>query len=198
MSQQMSKINRDHLDKFYEYDLWLEGRTLYIGANASHNFTEEFGPDEISCFTTEKIIKGLSILDNKPSEPIKIILNSPGGSLSQALAIYDAILRSPCYIEILATGQCMSAATIILQAADKRVLSQNCLLMVHDGHDEISGSPTDVMNWSKIGQMLTTKMYKIYERTSGRSEKYWQKKCQRDYILTAADAVAEGLADEII
>lgn len=193
----MAKLNKDYLDHFFSNDIWLEGRTLYIGANPTHNFSEDTGPDEISAFTAAQVIKGLVILNLKPEEPIKIILNSPGGDIYQGLAIFDAIKRSPCHIEILATGRCMSAASIILQAADKRIMSQNCRLMMHDGEDSIAGHPGDVLAWAKEGQSINEIMYNIYAHRTDKSKAYWAKKCQRDYILTAEQALAEGLIDEI-
>ena len=194
----MARLSKDHLDKFYDYDIWLEGRTLYIGSISTHTLSDVYGADEISPLTTERVIKGLALLETKPEEPIKIVLNSPGGDVYQGLAIYDAIKRSPCHVEILATGQCMSAASIILQAADKRTLSKHCIVMVHDGQDEVAGSPNDTLNWAKFGQHINKMMYNIYAEGSGKPSSYWQKKCQKDYILTAEQAVAEGLADEII
>lgn len=194
----MARLSKDHLDKFYDYDIWLEGRTLFIGAQTALSTSEEYGLDEISPLTSERVLKGLAILETKPAEGIKIILNSPGGDVFQGLAIYDAIKRSPCHIEILATGQCMSAASIILQAADKRILSENCTVMVHEGEDSNSGSPADVLAWAKFGQHINKIMYNIYALRTNKPASYWQKKCQKDYILTSQEALAEGLADEII
>lgn len=194
----MARLSKDHLDKFYDYDIWLEGRTLFIGAQTSLSVSDDYGLDEISPLTAERVIKGLSILETNPELPIKIILNSPGGDVYQGLAIYDAIKRSPCYVEILATGQCMSAASIILQAADKRILSKNCIVMVHDGYDEAAGTPKDTLNWAKVGQHINKMMYNIYAEASGKPSSYWQRKCQSDYIMTAEKAVAEGLADETV
>lgn len=192
----MARLNKDHLDKWYDHHINLELRTIYIGANSLH-MTDGYGADEISPYITENVIKGLTLLETKP-EPIKIILNSPGGDLYQGLAIYDALKRSPCDIEILATGQCMSAASIILQAATKRSLSENCIVMVHNGEDANVGSPDDVYNWAKFGKHMNKVMYKIYAQASNKPESYWARKCEKDYILTAEEAVNEGLADEII
>jgi ATP-dependent protease ClpP protease subunit len=92
----------------------------------------------------------------------------------------------------------MSAASIILQAADKRVLSKHCIVMIHDGEDSNTGSPAHVLKWAKFGLKVTEMMYDIYTDGAGHNSAYWKRKCQEDYILTAAEAVAEGLADEII
>lgn len=194
----MARLSKDHLDKFYDYDVWIEGRTLYIGAQRGLESSDEYGMDEISSLHSERVIKGLALLETKPEEPIKIILNSPGGDVYQGLAIYDAIKRSPCHITIIATGQCMSAASIILQAGDKRVLSKHCIVMIHDGYDSNSGTPAHVLKWAKFGLKINDMMYDIYTEGAGHNSGYWKRKCQEDYILTAEQALAEGLADEII
>lgn len=193
----MARLSKDGIDRFYDQHVWLEGRTLYIGAQHSH-VTDDYSADEVSPYMAESVIKGLTVLNLKPTEPISILLNSPGGDITQGLAIYDAIKRSPCHIEIIATGQCMSSASIILQAADKRILTKNCFVMVHDGTDANEGRPVDVLAWAKFGQVINKIMYNIYAERSGKPNTYWHKKCQNDYIMTADEAVLEGLADEII
>lgn len=192
------RLNKDHLDKFFDYHLSMELRTIYIGAVNNHSLTDQYSIAEISPYTAENVLKGLILLENKPDEPIKIILNSPGGDLHQALAIYDAIKRSPCHIEILATGECMSAASVILQAADKRVMSKHCLVMIHDGEDSITGAPENVLRWARNSQIYNNFMYQIYSEVSQKPVSYWKAKCKADYILTADKALAEGLVDEII
>jgi ATP-dependent Clp protease protease subunit len=194
----VARINRDSVDRFFDQDIWLESRTIYIGANHTNLVNEEYGMDEISPATAERTIKGLAILDSQNQDrSIRIILNSPGGDIYQGLAIYDAIKRCQSQVEILATGQCMSAASIILQAADTRTLSPNCLVMVHDGEDGYSGHPSNLEAWAKISKQTSQLMYRIYSERSGKTPAYWAKKCKQDYILTAEEAIAEGLADNI-
>lgn len=195
----MPRLRKDTLDLFYDYDIWLENRTLYIGAESVHALTDDYGADEISPYSAERVIKGLEILESQVSDkPIKIILNSPGGDLAQGLAIYDRIRLCKSEVIIEAYGQCMSAASIILQAGDIRCVSPNCILMVHDGEDSVTGSPESVLKWAKLGKLQTELMYQIYSEKSGKSVSYWSNKCKNDYIMTAAKAVAEGLADKVI
>lgn len=171
---------------------------MYIGAIEAHTLGDTYGADEISPLHSERVVKGLAILETKPEEPIKIILNSTGGSTYDGLAIYDAIKRSPCHITIIATGACMSIASVILQAGDVRKMSSNCVMMIHDGTDSGEGSADSVLNWAKIAQVINKKMYLIYSERSGKTTGYWKNKCKEDYILTSEQAIAEGLADEII
>jgi ATP-dependent Clp protease protease subunit len=197
----MARLNKDSVDRFLEHGLWIEGRTIYLGANGYHAVSglEEYGADEISPFTAEQVIKALAILDSQNQDrPIQIILNSPGGDIYQGFAIYDALKRCESEVIITATGQCQSAASIILQAGDQRLLTPHCVVMVHDGQDGYSGHPTDFKNWAKIGDKINQMMYQIYSEASGKPASYWAKKCKSDYILLPSEAIAEGLADSIV
>jgi ATP-dependent Clp protease protease subunit len=197
----MARLRREDVDRYFDYDIWLENRTLYIGANQTHPIAgvEDYDLDDISAATAERVIKGLSLLDNQATDkPIKIILNSPGGDPIHALAIYDAIRRCESEVQILATGQCMSSAMIILQAADLREVSKHCWLMIHDGTESYSGNSADFSKWAKMAEQLNQQIYNIFSEASGKAASYFSKKCKHDYILTAEEAVKEGLADQVV
>jgi ATP-dependent Clp protease, protease subunit len=191
----VARINRDSVDKLHDYNLHLETRTIYIGA--MHG-PEGYDADEISPVTALNVIKNLAILDAQSSQPINIVINSEGGDVYPALAIYDAIRRCNSEVHILATGYCMSAATIILQAGTVRKATPHCVLMVHDGQDTLSGTPEDVMRWSKLSARTTTTMHHIYASRSGKPASYWKAKCKQDYILSATESLEEKLIDEIV
>lgn len=191
----MARINRDSVDKLHDYNLHLETRTIYIGAQ--HN-PDGYDADEISAVTALNVIKNLAILDFQSSQPINVIINSEGGDVYPALAIYDAIRRCNSEVHILATGYCMSAATIILQAGTVRKATPHCVLMVHDGSDSVAGTPEEVMRWAKLSARTTGTMHQIYAHRSGKPSSYWKAKCKQDHIMSAAEAVAEGLLDEVI
>ena len=70
--------------------------------------------------------------------------------------------------------------------------------MVHDGQDTLSGTLEDVMRWSKLSARTTTTMHHIYASRTGKQASYWKTKCKQDYILSASEALAEGLLDEIV
>ena len=83
--------------------------------------------------TVFKLLVGLDIL-NQDSKPIELLINSPGGYIYDGFALFDAIRNSPNVITAIATGHVMSMATVILQAADHRLMTRRCRLMIHPSH----------------------------------------------------------------
>jgi ATP-dependent Clp protease protease subunit len=186
---------KDHADKFFEYGIHFETRSLYIkGAHVEGDETS----NHIDAQAAENLIKGLKILENHGSNPITIYLNTVGGCVNQGFAIYDAIKSSSCEITVCGTGQVMSMGVIILQAADYRVLTPNTDVMIHDGENSVSGIARNFERWSEYYKTLRRKMYKILSERSGRKETFWQQKMLLDTILTAEQAVMYGLADKVL
>ena len=91
----------------------------------------------------------------------------------------------------------MSMGSIIMQAADERVLQRDAVVMIHDGYEGFFGIPKSFEAWGEFSKKTRKRMYEIYEKRSGKNKQFWEDKCSRDYILTARDAVAIGLADRI-
>ena len=128
----MAKVSKDHADKWYDYNIDLDNRTLWLGSIKKDD-EEESGVD----FTlSESIIKGLHLLEkNAPNgdKPIFIIMNNPGGDEIEGLAIYDAIQACKNHVTATVFGKCWSMAGYILQACDWRVMAPNSTFMLHEG-----------------------------------------------------------------
>ncbi len=92
----------------------------------------------------------------------------------------------------------MSMASIILQAAENRLITPGSTIMVHDGSEVVEGSPENVMAWAKHSKDICDYMYTIYANASGKSESFWKRKCKKDFILSAEQAIKAGLADGYI
>lgn len=185
-----SSLYRDSIDRFFDNDLHLETRTIFI--------SDQPDGEGVDTQMAEKIIKSLHLLSSQNLNPIKIILNSKGGSWYDGMACYDAIASCPCPVEIEAIGACMSMATIILQAGDKRTVYPNTTFMIHDGSDSFQGDAKDFESWGEESKRVRQKMYEIYAKASNKPANFWKKKCTTDFILTAEEAVELGLADNII
>lgn len=182
-------IVRESIDRFFDYDLHVETRTIYLGDSTSD---EEVGP-----VLAERVIKALHVLSLKPEEPIKIIMNSLGGCWYNGMAIFDAIRACPCRVTIEVLGSAMSMASVILQAADVRIIHPNATIMVHDGTDAYDGPSRNVERWGDQSKKLRQQMYEIYAKRSGRPVSFWEKKCAHDSILNAQEALEYGLVDKI-
>jgi ATP-dependent Clp protease protease subunit len=184
------KLHKDSIDRFFDYDLHAETRTIFVGDSSEEG---------VDALMAERVIKALHLfVTADPQKEIRIILNSAGGFWTHGMAIYDAIKSCPAHITVEVYGNCMSMASIILQAADERLLHPNATFMIHDGQDGYVGIPKSFEAWADYSKMIRKKMYKIYAEKSGKSVSFWEKKCVADFILNAEETVAMGLADKVV
>jgi ATP-dependent Clp endopeptidase proteolytic subunit ClpP len=185
----MPKFHKESIDRFFDYDIHPESRTIYIG---------DVMDGEVGPALAERVIKALHLLQVQSKESaIKVILNSKGGDWYDGIAIYDAIKACPCHVTIEVFGAAMSMGSIILQAADERIMHPNATLMIHDGSDYFEGHARNMEAWAKQSALLRKRMYEIYSEVSGKPASFWEKKCLVDYVLTATEAVEQGLADKV-
>lgn len=186
----MAKINRNDLDYFFSSNLHVPSRTLYIGGDISETMTEN-------------VIKSLKILDEASSETISLIMNSPGGELINSFAIYDFIRNCRSYVVITVYGYAMSGGSLILQAADERILSENSSFMIHFGSDGYAGEHTTFLKTAEESKRLRSIMMDIYlEKIHEVNPEYkrstLRKLLETDSYFSAKDVVELGLADKII
>jgi hypothetical protein len=85
-----------------------------------------------------------------------------------------------------------------MAVCDHRSLHKNTTVLVHDGHDGISGTHTDGQIQAQHLKKQQDRLYEIYESNSKMPKSFWQDVCQRDLFLKADEAVLLGLADEVI
>jgi len=194
------RIIKDDIDKFFEYGLYTNTRTLYIGSNDGTN------EDDVDAALAEKAIKGLHILDlpRSANKPITIILNSPGGDETAGLAIYDAIRSCNSYVVVKVIGQACSMGSIILQAGDERIMMPNAICMIHYGTTFYSAeSHTKIgYKWMDESKRFDKWMEQLYlEKIREKHPKYLLQKVkdmlEYDTILPAVKAVELGLADKV-
>lgn len=150
-----------------------------------------------------RIIAQLYALEaDDPDKPITLIVNSPGGSVNDGMAIYDAIRFIKPRVKILSTGLCASIATIILIAADKkdRLTTPNTRLLIHQPliPGQVFGPASDleitaneiIKTRGRINEMLAEACGQPLERIT--------KDTQRDYWMTAEEALEYGLVSGIV
>lgn len=191
---------KDELEKFFDYHVFMRQRMLYLGSQ-SQSGEEESGTDH-KMF--EYFLKGLLLLtSSSETDPIIIYMNNPGGDFYHGMGIFNAITNCKSHVEIICYGSACSMGSIILQAADTRTLSEDCVLMIHDGDDTITGPTKSVEKWAEHGKQTRKRMYEIYHnRMIEKNNKITLKKiesmCTHDKILTAQEAMDIGLADKIL
>lgn len=164
-------IARD-LDKWFDLNVDLDFRTIYMGSVSYDRDDAETGVDHVMA---EYLIKGMHTLESKSNKPITILMNNPGGDWYHGMAIYDAIKCSPCECTIRVYGHAMSMGSIILQAADHRVMMPSSRFMIHYGTDGKYSHAKIVYKWADEGKRASWEMENIYlekmleyESTSGK------------------------------
>lgn len=195
----MANRSKEELDRYFDYNLLTSQRLIYLG---SHSYIDsiESGTDHAMC---EYLIKALSYLEYEKNAPITIYANNLGGDWYHGMAMYDIIRATQCHITIVAWGYAMSMGSIILQAADTRILAPNCTIMIHDGNDDLSGPAKTIEAWAEQSKKLRKKMYQIYfsrmkDKNKGLTLKRIENMCSNDTIFTAQETIDIGLADWIL
>lgn len=196
------KIGHDDIDRFHDYSVHMPTRTIYMG---STHVSESYDFAESGCdaFMAERFIKNMHLLESISLDPITVILNNPGGDEYHCFAIFDAIKNSKAEVTIKVLGHAMSAGSMILQAADKRIMSANSRQMIHYGtwgtHDHAKTTQKHAEEGLKIDKWIE-RMYlsRIQEKNPNFTLKKLKKMLDHDTFLTAKESVELGLADEVV
>lgn len=182
----MSQLRRDDVDRFFDFNLHLSSRTLFMG-------TEVDEDGEMA----ELFLKGMTLLEPTRS-PITVIMNNMGGDEYNGLAIYDAIATSKCHITVKVFGHAMSMGSWILQAADERLMSPRAMMMLHIGSNSYR-TPAEKRELDRLDDM----MMRCYMENIQRKHPHYKlatlrKRLEADWYITAAEAVELGLADGVL
>lgn len=202
----MARVSKDHIDKWFDYDLDIDNRTIYVGSIGED---ENGGETGVDFSLSERVIKALHVLEkNAPSgdKPIHIILNNPGGEVIEGLAIYDAIRMCKNYVTITAMGKVWSMAGYILQAADPggRIMAPNASFMLHEGTEAHSGDhPRIIKAWREFNEKQDKKLFELYltkilEKHPDFKPKKLEEMLKFDTIMDAEETVELGLADKVL
>lgn len=196
----MSKrVNRDDIDKFHDYSLYIPARTIYMGSESIDDSVES----GVDANMAARQIKNLHILDTLSDEPITIVMNNPGGDVNHGLAIYDAIKACRSRVIVKVFGHAMSMGSVILQAADERIMSPNASQMVHYGSLGVESHAKTVYKVTDEFKRIDKWMEKMYlEKIREKQPHFKMARLQRmldhDTFLTAEKSVELGLADKVL
>ena len=183
------KYTRDDVDKLFEYNVDLSSRTVILD-------------DDIHDYSTSTVIKALHVMDRTAGE-ITIKLCSCGGEWYPGMAVFDAIKACTNQVRIVAMGQAMSMGAVILQAGDVRALMPNTTVMVHYGSDWFGGHTKDLERRADESKRTCIVMEDIFlegirEKHPTYTREDFKHQFAFDVFMSADEAVALGLADEII
>lgn len=132
-----------------------------------------------------------------PVDSITVRINSPGGSVFDGNAIYNALVRHPAKVKVEIDGIAASAASYIAMAGDEINIAENGMVMVHRAHGGCMGNCQDMIEMADVLEKLDGSIAKIYADRTNRKLDTWLAKMDAETWFTADEAVKERLADSI-
>ena len=135
-----------------------------------------------------------------PEKDICLYINSPGGSVTATLAIYDTMQMLRAEVSTVCMGLAASGAAVLLAggAGGKRLALPNSRVLIHQPHGGAQGQAVDIENQAREIAYLRRRVDEILAYHTGQPLDRISSDTDRDYILGAADAVAYGLVDEVL
>ncbi len=176
---------------FSQYDLYsrlLKDRIIFIG--------DAITDDMANIVVAEMLF--LSMDD--PDKDISIYINSPGGSVTAGLAIYDTMQFVNCDVNTYCLGQAASMGALLLTAGTtgKRYALPHARIMIHQPWGGARGTASDISIQAKEILRLKEELNIILAEHTGRSLVKIEEETDRDYFMSAAEAKEYGLIDEVI
>ncbi len=135
-----------------------------------------------------------------PKKDIHLYINSPGGSVTAGLAIYDTIQYMTCDVNTYCVGQAASMGAVLLAAGakGKRYALPNANVMIHQVLGGAEGQASDVEIRVKYMLKLKQRLNTILAKHSGQTYDVVEKACDRDNFMSAEEAKAFGLVDHVV
>lgn len=173
------------------YDIYsrlLKDRIVFLGGPIN---------DDVANVVTAQL---LFLESEDPEREINMYINSPGGSVTAGLAIYDTMQFVKPAVSTLCVGQAASMGSVLLAAGTKgrRYALPHSRLMIHQLSGGFQGQATDIEIQAREALRLKTVLNEILSRHTGRNVKQVEKDTERDTFMGATQAVEYGLIDEVI
>ncbi|CAI8020144.1 ATP-dependent Clp protease proteolytic subunit [Geodia barretti] len=173
---------------FSPYSLLLQARIIYLGTSVD---------DEIS----NAIVSQLLYLSwENPDEDISLYINSPGGSVLDGMAVYDTMQLIKPDVATICLGKAASMGAVLLSGGKKgkRYCTRNSTVLIHQVMGGIQGQAADIEIQAREIVRLKERLTKILSGATGQTVERIADDSDRDFFLTAEEAVEYGLVDEIL
>lgn len=173
------------------YDIFsrlLKDRIIFLGS-------------EVTEHSANVVIAQLLFLQmDDPKKDIHLYINSPGGSVTDGLAIYDTMQFISCDVNTYCIGMCASMGALLLCAGTKgkRHALPNSHIMIHQASGGARGTAADIKQTVEFLYKLNNRTKQIIAHHTGQPEDRVAIDCDRDNYMTAAEAKAYGLVDEVV
>ena len=177
---------KENLDYLLDNDIDVDNRIVYLHG-------------DIEFIETLKIRKIIKYWEEKDGDKeITIDINSLGGDVYDSLAIVDTIRSCKCPIKTIASGACMSGASLIFVVGDERVATENATFMLHELSSWEADRHSQIKNNVQHNDKLMDKMYEIYSSYTNITRAELRRRLVKDWYLTAEEALDRKICDEII
>lgn len=156
---------------------------------------------EINDLNADLVVAQILFLESEnPDKDISIYINSPGGSVTAGLAIYDTMKYVKCDIQTICLGQAASMSAVLLAGGTKgkRFALPSSRVMIHQPRGGVQGQESDISIQAK--EIIRMKKLSIHylAQDSGKNEEQIAKDMERDFFMTADEAKDYGLIDKIM
>lgn len=152
--------------------------------------------DEIGAWgvTAKQFIGEIRALD---VATLRLAINSPGGSVFDALAMYNALRQHPAQVEVTVMGVAASAASLVAMSGDRIVMPENAFMMIHNPLNFAFGNASDLREMADVLDKIGASLVATYAARTGQPEDMVRELLDAETWLNAEEAVALGFADEM-
>ena len=157
--------------------------------------------DQVDNASASVIIAQLLFLEGQdPNKDIYFYINSPGGSVSAGMAIYDTVQYIKCDVSTICLGMAASMGAFLLAAGakGKRMALPNSEIMIHQPLGQAEGQATDILIHAKHIEKTRNTLNTILSERTGRPLEEIQRDTERDNFMSAKEAMEYGLIDKVI
>ena len=157
--------------------------------------------EEVNATTASLVVAQLLYLEAQdPDKDIQFYINSPGGSVTDGMAIYDTMQYVKCDVSTICIGMAASMGAFLLSsgAKGKRFALPNAEIMIHQPSAGTQGQITDMAIHLKRLEIIKKRMNKILSENTGKPIEVVTADCERDNFMSADEAVEYGLIDKVI
>ena len=157
--------------------------------------------EEVNATTASLIVAQLLYLEAQdPDKDIQLYINSPGGSVTDGMAIYDTMQYIKCDVSTICVGLAASMGAFLLSsgAKGKRLALPNAEIMIHQPSAGTQGQITDMAIHLRRLEIVKSRMNRILSENTGKPIEVVTADCERDNFMTAQEAMEYGLVDKVL
>ena len=157
--------------------------------------------DEVNNVTASLVVAQLLYLEGQdPTKDISLYINSPGGSVTDGMSIYDTMQYIKCDVSTICMGMAASMGAVLLAAGaeGKRFALPNSDIMIHQPHGGVKGQASDIIIHADYISKKRQRLNEILSKRTGKPIEIIERDTERDNFMTAEEALKYGLIDKII